>query len=72
MDTIVGLEELLVSLGSGLVFLVPEGRRVVIPDGLNARGAKPKALNASIQRTRPKVEAQGLNTMLKRQQNSGR
>ena len=36
MDTIVGLEGLLVRLGSGHVFLVLEGRRVVIPGGLIA------------------------------------
>jgi hypothetical protein len=39
MNTIVGLEELVVSLGLELVFVVREGKRVAITGNLNARGA---------------------------------
>jgi len=39
MNTIVGLEELVISLGRELVFLVQEGRHVVITGSPNARGA---------------------------------
>ena len=39
MNTIVGLEELVISLGLELVFLVQEGRCVVITGSPNARGA---------------------------------
>lgn len=39
MDTTVGLEEVVVLLDLDLVFLVPEGRCVVIIGGHNARGA---------------------------------
>ncbi len=38
MDTTVGLEERAVTLGLGLVFLVPEGKRVVIIGVPSARG----------------------------------
>ena len=60
MDTIVGLEGLLMPTGSDHVFLVPEGRRVVIPGGQNVRGAEPRVSNASILRTLPRVEVQSL------------
>ena len=39
MNTIVDLEELVISLGLELVFLVQEGRRVVITGSPNAPGA---------------------------------
>jgi len=38
MDTIVGLEELVVLLGLDLVFLVREEKHVVITGGLDALG----------------------------------
>ncbi len=39
MNIIVDLEELIISLGLDLVFLVQEGRRVVITGSPNAPGA---------------------------------
>ncbi|KAH8778951.1 hypothetical protein BGZ57DRAFT_761172 [Hyaloscypha finlandica] len=42
MDTTVGLEELAIPLGLGLVFLVQEGRRVAITGGPNAPGTPPR------------------------------
>lgn len=72
MDTTVGLEELAIPLGLGLVFLVREGRRVAITGGPNARGVSPGASTAIIQRRRPKVHRQGFSTAMMRRPNNGR
>jgi hypothetical protein len=66
MNTIVGLEELVVSLDLELVFLVREGRRVAITGDLNARGAQLRPSNAIIQRTRLKVPGAGFGTVMMR------
>jgi hypothetical protein len=72
MDTIVGLVEVVASLGLDLVFRVQEEKRVAITSGQNVRDALPKPSNAIIQQTRPKVQGQEFNTVTMCQLSGGR